>query len=648
MKKIICLVIAIMSFLTATCYAGTTFKDVENTKYEDAVDKLVTFEIVNGFDENTFKPKESVTRAQLSKMLVVSMGRQGEVEAAKKKFLSFSDVLSSHWGYGYIKVASDNKLVNGYENGTFKPDATVTYAEATTMIVRALGYEDEIKKSELAWPNNYMSYADEKLKLFETLGEFKATEPATRGDVAILIWNALRTGVCEIVAENSKGLVYGQGTPMITEYLNYVYIQDAEVTDVEFDNDYKKAVVTLKEEDKKAQEIKFGAEDAIEMYGKKVSVLYDKSSKKVLDLEYETEYKIVNAEVTNISKTKIYVSNRSTGYNVPDNDNILLYGIEDIDEAVEVILLLEGNTVKYCVAMGASEAIPGLVVDDYMEIDDDEYGVQIRKIGQNKGGETYYLANDDEWPDYKDVVLYYINSDDLLVILEEIDSEYAVEVSAIESDYIKTAAKDYYEFEDEDEYSVILTSSSNLKYGELDDININMDLVYITTYNAHVYIFVFEDAIENSLDEELVDALYDLEDIIEDALEYDEEEYTQESYANLMYEVNYGLKLNYKTSLNKIKNTILDIEEAIEDLDDDVSRSEKKVTKAKKELREFVNDDCADIIDDERYYTEDSFEYFYECYEDAVEVLEMSDALLTEVNDAYDYLIEAIDELEDA
>ena len=145
MKKFICLIVALMSFFTVTCYAGNTFKDVENTKYEDAVDKLVTFEIVNGFDDNTFKPKDSVTRSQLAKMLVISMGRQDEVSAAEKKYLSFSDVLSSHWGYGYIKIASDNKLVNGYENGTFKPDATVTYAEATTMIVRALGYEDRFE-----------------------------------------------------------------------------------------------------------------------------------------------------------------------------------------------------------------------------------------------------------------------------------------------------------------------------------------------------------------------------------------------------------------------------------------------------------------------------------------------------------------------
>ena len=87
MKKFICLVFALMSLFTATSYAGTTFKDVQNTKYEEAVDKLTKFEIVNGFEDNTFKPDNKVTRAQLAKMLVTSMGMQDEVENAKKKFL---------------------------------------------------------------------------------------------------------------------------------------------------------------------------------------------------------------------------------------------------------------------------------------------------------------------------------------------------------------------------------------------------------------------------------------------------------------------------------------------------------------------------------------------------------------------------------
>ena len=101
------------------------------------------------------------------------------------------------------------------------------------MILRALGFEEEVKRNELSWPNNYMSCADD-LELFEGITNIKAGDPATRGDIAILLWNALRTGVAEIVAYNDKGVIYGEGTPMITEYLGYTYIEDADVTNIKF------------------------------------------------------------------------------------------------------------------------------------------------------------------------------------------------------------------------------------------------------------------------------------------------------------------------------------------------------------------------------------------------------------------------------
>lgn len=648
MKKFICLVMALVCLFAVNSYAGTTtFKDVKDTKYEDAVDMLTTFGIINGFDDNTFRPNDSVTRGQLAKMLVIAMGSsENDVTVASKKFLDFSDVLSSHWAYGYIKIASDKKLINGYTDGTFKPDATVSYAEATTMLLRALEYEDAVTKSTLEWPNNYMSYADEELDLFENLGEFKANNAAPRGAVAILLWNTLRTGVAEIVGENDKGLVYGEGTPMITEYMNYIYLQDAEVKEIEFDDDYKTAKVTLKEEGKVSRKITVYAEEAMNMFGKTITLLLDSMTNEVVISNYETKYKVVNGEVTNIGKTKIYISSRSTGYDIPDDENILLYGIEYLDDAVEVTMLVEGTSAKYCIAKGATDVLPGFVTNSNVKISDDQYGIRVRKPGVNKGGTDYYVANDDKWPEEDSVILYYINSDDLLVVLDEIDVKDAAEITALTDDYIKIASYGTYEFDSEKDYSVIFVDSSSLDEAKIEDIDKDMDTVCPVKYGTHLFLFVYEDDILNSLDKDLVYALYDLEDIIEDALEYDEEDYTQESYAKLMEEVAYGQKLNYQSTKNKIKNTIIDIEDAIADLDDDVSKSEKKITAAKKELRKLINGECQDIIDDEFEYTDDSYEYFDDMYEEAIDVLEMYDALLSEVEDAHEDLLDAIDELE--
>lgn len=54
----------------------------------------------------------------------------------------YSDVNKSHWGSGYIKALADKGLIEGYSDGTFKPDSTITRAEAVTMINKALGRGD--------------------------------------------------------------------------------------------------------------------------------------------------------------------------------------------------------------------------------------------------------------------------------------------------------------------------------------------------------------------------------------------------------------------------------------------------------------------------------------------------------------------------
>ena len=647
MKKVICLLIAFITFFTVTCYAASArtlvLSDVKGTKYEEAVNKLITFDIVNGFEDNTYRPAETVTRAQLAKMLVISMGMENQVADASKKYLDFSDVLSSHWGYGYIKLASDNKLVNGYEDKTFKPEGNVTYAEATAMIVRALGYEVDVARSDLSWPNNYMIYADEKLELFDGISTFKANDKANRGDIALLLWNALRTGVCEIVAENSKGLVYGPGTAMITEYLNYIYFKDAQVKEVVFDKNFKTAEVTFKEKGKDSVTIEFDAEDAIEMFGKTVSILCDKKGKNILSLEATSDYKTVKGNVSNVTSTKIYLTNKSTGYKLPDDDDILLYGIEDLEDAAEVILLVDGTTIQYCVAMGTSEVQMGVVVDAKVKISSD-YGIKVRGIDVTKGGESYLLANDKNWPEKGEVILYYINDDDCLVVLGTASEEEASSISSVGSSSIKISKKQDYEFEDKDEYTIVTATSSKLKSTKLSEVSKKTDMVCILEYNAHVFIIVYEDAYLDNLDPDLVDALDALDEAIEEALDYDEGKYTQKSYAQLMKYVETGKSLDYDSTISKIKKATSNILKYIDNLEA-AGAKERKVVSAKKTLRELVNDEAEPLVEDEDLYTKKSYNAFYEVYSEAIELLSATDAEQDELEDMYDDLEDAIDSL---
>lgn len=186
MKKFITVVtlVLILTF-SCTCFvqAATKFKDVTGTRYEVAVDKLTTLGIINGFPDETFKPGESVTRAQLAKMLVEGLKMKNVTSTAVTKF---SDVTTSHWAYNYIKTAVDNKLILGYPDGTFGPEKNVTYAEAMTMMLRALKLEDSM--TDKTWPTGYMNEAS-KVGLLNSVSYSNATGPATRGETAISLYN---------------------------------------------------------------------------------------------------------------------------------------------------------------------------------------------------------------------------------------------------------------------------------------------------------------------------------------------------------------------------------------------------------------------------------------------------------------------------
>lgn len=101
----------------------------------------------------------------------------------------FRDVPYSHWAAPYIKLAVANNLVTGYVDSTFRPDEPVLYEEAATVALKLLGYTDE--DFGASWPYGQVGLA-QNLNL--TAGIDKGVGQAmTRGDVVTLIYNLLGT-----------------------------------------------------------------------------------------------------------------------------------------------------------------------------------------------------------------------------------------------------------------------------------------------------------------------------------------------------------------------------------------------------------------------------------------------------------------------
>lgn len=122
--------------------------------YNIAVSTLSNMGILGGYEDGTFRPNASITRAEFAK-IAVSFFDWADVYAVN----SFVDVRDSAWYANYVAVAAEIGLIEGYGGNVFRPDATITRAEACTIINRTLGRNPDadhlLPVAQMnTWPDN--------------------------------------------------------------------------------------------------------------------------------------------------------------------------------------------------------------------------------------------------------------------------------------------------------------------------------------------------------------------------------------------------------------------------------------------------------------------------------------------------------------
>lgn len=151
---------------------------------------LSALNIMVGDDDSNFHFDDNVTRAEMAKIAVASSSYKDTV-AIGLQFSPFSDVKGSFWGAPYIRAAVSAGIVDGFIDGTYRPNETVSYEQAVTMMLRVLGYTDS--DFGASYPYGQLGTAN-SLKLTDGInGTIGA--PMTRRDVAKLVCNALDTKV---------------------------------------------------------------------------------------------------------------------------------------------------------------------------------------------------------------------------------------------------------------------------------------------------------------------------------------------------------------------------------------------------------------------------------------------------------------------
>ncbi len=99
---------------------------------DEPVETVTHVPYIQGFTDNTFRPNDSVTREQVAAMVV----RAFESEWAQPMESAYTDVAADRWSAGYIEWSRTAGYLQGYEDGTFRPDKPMTRAELAACLVR--------------------------------------------------------------------------------------------------------------------------------------------------------------------------------------------------------------------------------------------------------------------------------------------------------------------------------------------------------------------------------------------------------------------------------------------------------------------------------------------------------------------------------
>ena len=370
-------------------FAGAAFTDqADITVDAEVVDTLVALGVIEGYTDGSFRPDDTVTRAEMAKMIYTVRTGRSDASAYNDDATTFTDI-GDHWARGYIKYCNSMGIIAGHSATRFAPDDTVTTQEAAKMLLVTLGYDAErAGLTGAGWGSKTNALADENGLLEDVING--TTQGLPRQYAAQLIFNAI----------NAATVVYRDDA-----YTNKNYNGA--------DNDtIGEKYMGLKNPEGILTSVKYDDNDGV----------YDIAISGVEALESDTDYSALMGQEVQV----LYKETR--------NGDIEVYGLFATDKNNTVTTLyddakISGNTAT---------------------IDDEDYDITgITTIATN--GATIKAADYDDWDNYPYAEVTLVDNDNDKVY------EYAVvnpfKVAQLTS---LTAKKAYFEnaLDDTDTYSM--------------------------------------------------------------------------------------------------------------------------------------------------------------------------------------------------
>ena len=205
MKKFLSLVLAlVMTMSLVTVSAGAKdFTDDSGITYKEAVDVISALGVVDGYSGGDFRPDDVLTRGAAAKIICNLILGPTTASALSAGTAPFKDVPVTNTFAGYITYCSQQKIISGYADGTFRPTGTLSGNAFMKMLLGALGYDSKIENYTGAnWTVSVIKQAV-GIGLDDGNDEFVGSKAVTRQEAALYAFNMLQSTMVEYDQQNT-------------------------------------------------------------------------------------------------------------------------------------------------------------------------------------------------------------------------------------------------------------------------------------------------------------------------------------------------------------------------------------------------------------------------------------------------------------
>ncbi len=194
----------------------SVFTDIAGNPHAHAIRALHAAGVINGVSSTAYDPTANVTRAQMAKIVVDMMGKGTIATALATQTPGYVDAANiPSWAWGYVNVATDLGVINGFPSGKFHPNRAVTDVQAAAMLIRAVGDSSAVTGT---WPGNYVAAAY-NLGVANEM-HFVASLPASRAQAAQMAYNAAVDAPAGFVSTSSATTTSGVTSTTTTNQPN--------------------------------------------------------------------------------------------------------------------------------------------------------------------------------------------------------------------------------------------------------------------------------------------------------------------------------------------------------------------------------------------------------------------------------------------